>query len=105
MRYLRERRHALGGALPRRTASAEAVPVPPLESYAAFAVGAEGKEMSTTMAAVRMLANLLRDPVLGPASRRSWPMKPHVRQAALFRQIGIYSPVGSSTSQKIPAPC
>jgi pyruvate dehydrogenase E1 component len=95
MAYLRERRAALGGALPRRRREAPTVPIPPLESYATFAVAADGKEMSTTMAAVRLLGNLLKDKTLGPAivpivadEARTFGM------ASLFRQVGIYSPQG-----------
>ncbi|MFO1273918.1 MAG: pyruvate dehydrogenase (acetyl-transferring), homodimeric type, partial [Rubrivivax sp.] len=66
MRYLRERRAALGGVLPRRNAEAPPLPVPPLAGWGEFAVNAAGKEMSTTMAAVRLLGNLLKDPTLGP---------------------------------------
>ena len=47
----------------------DAVPVPDLGSYAQFALAADGKEMSTTMAFVRMLGNLLKDTALGPAHR------------------------------------
>jgi pyruvate dehydrogenase E1 component len=93
--YLRERRAALGGFLPARRRQAPPVAVPPLESWAQFAIAADGKEMSTTMAAVRLLTNLLRDKQLGPRivpivadEARTFGM------ANLFRQIGIYSPVG-----------
>jgi pyruvate dehydrogenase E1 component len=93
--YLRERRAALGGPLPARRRDCAAVPVPALASYAQFALGADGKEMSTTMAAVRMLGSLLRDRTLGER------IVPIVADEArtfgmdnLFRQIGIYSPVG-----------
>ena len=61
MRYLHAKRTQLGGYLPRRETSADLVPVPALSSYAAFATAAAGKEMSTTMAFVRMLGNLLKD--------------------------------------------
>ena len=95
MLYLRERRLVLGGPLPARSGAAASLPVPPLESYAGFALQAEGKEMSTTMAVVRLLSNLLRDKVLGPRvvpivadEARTFGM------ASLFRQIGIYSPLG-----------
>ncbi len=95
MRYLHERRAALGGFLPRRNAAAPALPVPPLAGWGEFAVNAAGKEMSTTMAAVRLLANLLKDPTLGPRlvpivadEARTFGM------ASLFRQIGIYAPGG-----------
>jgi pyruvate dehydrogenase E1 component len=93
--YIKQRRAALGGYLPERRAEAPSVPVPPLESYASFALAAEGKEMSTTMAAVRLLTRLLQDKTLGPRivpivadEARTFGM------ASLFKQIGIYSPVG-----------
>jgi pyruvate dehydrogenase E1 component len=95
MRYLRERREALGGAMPRRETACEPLPVPALDRYASFALQAGGKEMSTTMAFVRMLGNLLKDPVLGPRvvpivadEARTFGM------ANLFKQVGIYSSVG-----------
>src|SRR6202161_1696662 len=93
--YLSERRAALGGALPVRRRECPPVAVPALASYAQFALSAAGKEMSTTMAAVRMLGSLLRDRTLGGR------IVPIVADEArtfgmdnLFRQIGIYSPVG-----------
>jgi pyruvate dehydrogenase E1 component len=95
VRYLRERRAALGGCLPARRRSADVLSVPPIDSYATFALNADGKEMSTTMAVVRLLTNLLRDKALAPRivpivadEARTFGM------ANLFRQIGIYSPVG-----------
>ncbi len=95
MAYLRARRAALGGSLPVRAPSAPPLAVPALESYAAFALQADGKEMSTTMALVRMLTTLLRDRTLG--SRIVPIVADEARtfgMASLFRQIGIYSPVG-----------
>jgi len=95
MRYLHERRAALGGYLPVRHTQAEVLTKPDLASYAQFAVAAAGKEMSTTMAFVRMLANLLKDKALGPRvvpivadEARTFGM------ANLFKQVGIYSSVG-----------
>jgi pyruvate dehydrogenase E1 component len=95
MRYLHERRKALGGYLPRRLTQAPAVPVPAVDSYAQFAINAAGKEMSTTMAFVRLLGNLLKDKQLGPRivpivadEARTFGM------ANLFKQVGIYSSVG-----------
>ncbi|NLD67642.1 MAG: pyruvate dehydrogenase (acetyl-transferring), homodimeric type, partial [Limnobacter sp.] len=95
MRYLHRRRASLGGYLPARRSDCEPVPVPPIERYANFALAAGGKEMSTTMAFVRMLGQLLKDPVLGPRivpivadEARTFGM------ANLFRQVGIYSPEG-----------
>ncbi|MGB1560346.1 MAG: alpha-ketoglutarate dehydrogenase [Sinimarinibacterium flocculans] len=96
IRYLNDRRQALGGYLPRRRrASSECLPVPPLASFARFALEADGKEMSTTMAVVRMLGNLLKDAQLG---RRIVPIVADEARtfgmANLFRQVGIYSPLG-----------
>jgi pyruvate dehydrogenase E1 component len=95
MRYLREHRTALGGAMPKRETSCEVVPVPAMDGYAQFALKADGKEMSTTMAFVRMLGTLLKDPTLGPRivpivadEARTFGM------ANLFKQVGIYSSVG-----------
>ena len=93
--YLRARREALGGYLPARRRDAPHVPVPPLETYAGFALRADGKEMSTTTAVVRIFSNLIKDRSLGPRvvpivadEARTFGM------ANLFRQVGIYSPVG-----------
>ncbi len=95
MRYLREHREHLGGAMPRRETACEVVPVPEVGRYAGFALKAEGKEMSTTMAFVRMLGGLLKDTALGPRivpivadEARTFGM------ANLFKQVGIYSSVG-----------
>jgi pyruvate dehydrogenase E1 component len=95
LRYLRARRAALGGWLPARRADAPPLPVPPLDAVAGFALHAEGKEMSTTMAFVRLLGNLMKDPTLGPRivpivadEARTFGMQ------ALFRQFGIYAPFG-----------
>lgn len=95
MRYMHAQRAALGGYLPKRDATAEVIPVPALSSYAQFALGAAAKEMSTTMAFVRMLGSLLKDPALGPKivpivadEARTFGM------ANLFKQVGIYSSVG-----------
>lgn len=95
--YLKACRGKLGGYLPKRSlkASKEAPKRPTLETYASFAIGADGKEMSTTMAAVRLLSGLLKDKDFGPRivpivadEARTFGM------ANLFRQIGIYAPQG-----------
>ena len=93
--YLRERRAALGGPMPARQTAAPALPVPAAADFAGFALQAAGKEMSTTMAFVRLLANLLKLPELGPRvvpivadEARTFGM------ASLFRQVGIYAPEG-----------
>jgi pyruvate dehydrogenase E1 component len=95
MRYLREHRARLGGSLPKRETTCDRLPVPALTSYGQFALQADGKEMSTTMAFVRMLGNLLKDSTLGPRivpivadEARTFGM------ANLFKQVGIYSSVG-----------
>ncbi|MES2243602.1 MAG: alpha-ketoglutarate dehydrogenase [Pseudomonadota bacterium] len=95
MLYLHAKRAALGGYLPKRETSADTVPVPALPVYANFALAADGKEMSTTMAFVRMLGGLLKDAALGPRivpivadEARTFGM------ANLFKQVGIYSSVG-----------
>ena len=95
LRYLHAQRRKLGGYLPRRYTVCEPVPVPAIDRYAQFALQAAGKEMSTTMAFVRMLGNLLKDPTLGPRvvpivadEARTFGM------ANLFKQVGIYSSVG-----------
>jgi pyruvate dehydrogenase E1 component len=95
MRYLHARRKALGGFMPQRESAAPVLPVPALDGYARFATEAGGKEMSTTMAFVRLLGNLLKDRELGPRivpivadEARTFGM------ANLFKQVGIYSSVG-----------
>jgi pyruvate dehydrogenase E1 component len=95
MRYLHEHRARLGGSLPKRETTCDRLPVPALGSYGQFALQADGKEMSTTMAFVRMLGNLLKDQQLGPRivpivadEARTFGM------ANLFKQVGIYSSVG-----------
>ncbi|MFZ6647860.1 alpha-ketoglutarate dehydrogenase [Undibacterium sp. TJN25] len=95
MLYLHRQRAQLGGYLPQRDSRCDTVAVPALPAYAQFAVAADGKEMSTTMAFVRMLGSLLKDPALGPRivpivadEARTFGM------ANLFKQVGIYSSVG-----------
>ena len=95
--YLKSQRAALGGALPKRyrNATTDTPASPPLQSYAKFAIEAQGKEMSTTMTAVRMLSGLLKANDFGPR------IVPIVADEArtfgmdnLFRQVGIYAPGG-----------
>jgi len=94
-RYLQERRAALGGYLPQRNGQAAPVEIPPLASYAQFALTPDEREVSTTTAVVRLFTNLLKDKTLGPRivpivadEARTFGM------ANLFRQVGIYSPLG-----------
>ncbi len=95
LQYLKQKRQDLGGPLPKRYSDCDKVAVPNLESYASFAIRADQKEMSTTMAFVRMLGQLLKDKTLGPRivpivadEARTFGM------ANLFKQVGIYSSVG-----------
>ncbi|TSE25498.1 Pyruvate dehydrogenase E1 component [Tepidimonas sediminis] len=97
MKYLHERRKALGGYLPkRRTRSDEQFTVPALETFQALLEPTPaGREISTTQAYVRFLTQLLRDKALGPRvvpilvdEARTFGME------GLFRQIGIYNPKG-----------
>ncbi len=97
MKYLHERRAALGGYLPqRRTQADESFTVPSIETFkAVLDPTAEGREISTTQAYVRFLTQLLRDQALGPRvvpilvdEARTFGME------GLFRQIGIYNPEG-----------
>ncbi|WP_232290868.1 alpha-ketoglutarate dehydrogenase [Polaromonas naphthalenivorans] len=95
MQYLHAQRQKLGGYLPKRYTTCEQVAVPEIASYAQFALKADGKEMSTTMAFVRMLGNLLKDKALG---QRIVPIVADEARtfgmANLFKQVGIYSSVG-----------
>jgi pyruvate dehydrogenase E1 component len=94
-RYLRERRISLGGSLPARRREAPPLVVPPLESFGPLLEGTGEREISTTMAFVRILTILLKDKNIGknivpivPDEARTFGME------GLFRQIGIYSSVG-----------
>jgi len=94
-RYLHERRTALGGYLPARRKQAPPLAVPPLAAFAAVLEGTGEREISTTMAFVRILTTLLKDKQIGkyivpivPDEARTFGME------GLFRQIGIYSSVG-----------
>jgi pyruvate dehydrogenase E1 component len=96
MRYLKQRRSALGGPLPARRRQVDApLPVPPLELFDRQLQGTGGREISTTMAFARLLTTLLRDKRLGerivpivPDESRTFGME------GLFREFGIYSHVG-----------
>jgi pyruvate dehydrogenase E1 component len=95
MRYLQSRRAALGGYLPARSAVAPRLAVPPLEAFSALLEGSADREISTTMALVRILTTLVKDKNVGrhivpivPDEARTFGME------GMFRQIGIYSSVG-----------
>jgi len=94
-RYLQARRGALGGYLPARSDVAPPLAVPPLEAFNALIEGSGDREISTTMALVRILTTLLKDKNIGkhivpivPDEARTFGME------GMFRQFGIYSSVG-----------
>jgi pyruvate dehydrogenase E1 component len=97
MKYLHERRKALGGYLPQRRAKADKVPaVPPLNSFEQLLKGSgEGREISTTMAFVRALTALVRDKEIG---KRIVPIVPDEARTfgmeGMFRQLGIFAAEG-----------
>src|SRR3954447_13944989 len=95
MMYMRERREELGGSLPARTPAAPPLPVPELATFSGQLEGSGEREISTTMAFVRILAALLRDKQLGP---RVVPIVPDESRTfgmeGMFRQLGIFSQVG-----------
>jgi pyruvate dehydrogenase E1 component len=93
--YLRERRTALGGPLPQRRSAAPPLPIPELSAFKGQLEGTGEREISTTMAFVRILATLVRDKALGrhvvpivPDESRTFGME------GMFRQLGIFSQVG-----------
>jgi len=95
MKYLRERRAALGGFVPGRRSPTMRLKPPKWEEFAEFFAGSEGRDVSSTMAFVRLLVRLMRDKNIGryivpivPDEARTFGME------ALFRQFGIYSHVG-----------
>jgi len=95
MRYLQAHRKTLGGYLPVRRPTAPPLTVPPLEAFKSILEGTAEREISTTMAFVRILTVLLKDKGIGkhivpivPDEARTFGME------GLFRQIGIYSAVG-----------
>jgi pyruvate dehydrogenase E1 component len=95
IRYLKARRAELGGFVPSRKTDVRPIKTPPETIFEEFYQGTEGREVSSTMAFVRILAKLLKDKEIGkyivpivPDEARTFGME------ALFRQVGIYSHVG-----------
>ncbi|HVO75976.1 MAG TPA: pyruvate dehydrogenase (acetyl-transferring), homodimeric type [Ignavibacteriaceae bacterium] len=95
MKYLLEKRENLGGFVPSRKTDIRPIKTPPEEIFEEFYKGTEGREVSTTMVFVRILAKLLKDKELGkfivpivPDEARTFGME------SLFRQVGIYSHIG-----------
>jgi pyruvate dehydrogenase E1 component len=95
MAYLRSRRAALGGSLPARRRRSETLEAPPLSAFDALLKSSGQREISTTMAFVRILNTLLRDKSIG---KRIVPIVPDESRTfgmeGMFRQFGIYSQVG-----------
>ncbi|HLH48944.1 MAG TPA: pyruvate dehydrogenase (acetyl-transferring), homodimeric type, partial [Roseiarcus sp.] len=96
MKYMREKRAALGGYLPARRRKIEPLQIPELSAFdALLKATAEGREISTTMAFVRILTTLLRDKNIG---QRIVPIVPDESRTfgmeGLFRQFGIFSQQG-----------
>ncbi|WP_295555329.1 pyruvate dehydrogenase (acetyl-transferring), homodimeric type [uncultured Hyphomicrobium sp.] len=95
MKYLRARREALGGYLPARRKVSESLKAPALSLFEGQLKSTAGREISTTMAFVRILSSLLRDKTLGP---RVVPIVPDESRTfgmeGMFRQFGIFSQVG-----------
>lgn len=95
MRYLKARRESLGGFLPSRQPEFEALNVPKLSAFETVTKGSGDREISTTMAFVRILSAIIKDKEIGgrvvpivPDEARTFGME------GLFRQLGIYSSVG-----------
>lgn len=95
IKYLKARRAELGGFVPSRRTDVRPIKTPPEAIFEEFYHGTEGREVSSTMVFVRILAKLLKDKEIGklivpivPDEARTFGME------ALFRQVGIYSHVG-----------
>ena len=95
MRYLHARRRQLGGYLPSRRVQVSPIEPPSPKLFEEFEKGSKGREASTTMVFVRMLARLLRDKQFGPLVVPIVPDEARTfGMESLFRQVGIYSHVG-----------
>ena len=95
MKYLKERRAALGGPVPSRPSAIPRMEVPRLEDYRKVIDQGNEKEISTTMGVVRLLGNLVRDKKIGknivpivPDESRTFGME------GMFKEIGIYAHAG-----------
>jgi pyruvate dehydrogenase E1 component len=95
LKYLHERRAALGGYLPQRRKKSASLPAPALANFDRLLQSSGEREISTTMAFVQMLGTLVRDKAIGkyivpivPDESRTFGME------GMFRQLGIYSAVG-----------
>ncbi|MGW0733253.1 pyruvate dehydrogenase (acetyl-transferring), homodimeric type [Streptomyces sp. NPDC002851] len=98
VRYLQERRAALGGPAPaRRMHAVEALPAPADKAFASFDKGSGSQSVATTMAFVRLVKDLMRDKTSG---KRWVPIVPDEARTfgmeSLFPSLGIYSPKGQT---------
>jgi pyruvate dehydrogenase E1 component len=97
MKYMRERRQALGGYVPARRVRSQPLKSVPGELFEEFHQGTEGRKASTTMVFVRLLSKLLRDKDLGPFIVPIVPDEARTfGMEALFRQVGIYCHAGQT---------
>ncbi len=95
IKYMRKMREGLGGYLPARRTQSQKLKIPELSAFSAITGGSQGREISTTMALVRILNVLIKDKEIGqrivpiiPDEARTFGME------GMFRQIGIYSSRG-----------
>jgi pyruvate dehydrogenase E1 component len=103
MRYLRERREALGGYVPTRPETQPLLQTPSLDDYRAFIEKSAGREVSTTTGAVTLMASLLKDKAIGkyivpivPDESRTFGMDPLFKQCGIYAHTGqLYEPVDS----------
>jgi pyruvate dehydrogenase E1 component len=93
--FIKERREAMGGPVPYRQIVHSSLPAPPLTAFKALLKSSNERELSTTMAYVRLLGTLVKDKNIGrhivpiiPDEARTFGME------GLFRQLGIYAPTG-----------
>ena len=95
MTYMRERREKLGGYIPRRRVSFDKLETPALDAFSAQLKGSGKREISSTMAFVRILSSLVKDKSIG---KRIVPIVPDEARTfgmeGMFRQLGIYSSQG-----------
>ncbi|MDH3375403.1 MAG: pyruvate dehydrogenase (acetyl-transferring), homodimeric type [Gammaproteobacteria bacterium] len=95
MKYLHERRKALGGYLPRRPTKFETLSIPDLSIFDALLKDTGQRTLSTTMVMVRILVAIARNKEIGP---RLVPIVPDEARTfgmeGMFRQVGIYAPEG-----------
>jgi pyruvate dehydrogenase E1 component len=103
MRYLRERRAALGGQVPSRPRQGPLLQTPPLADYMGFIEKSAGREVSTTTGVVTLMASLLKDKRVGkyivpivPDESRTFGMDPLFKQCGIYAHTGqLYEPVDS----------